>query len=241
VKVCAGAASDRNGTARLALHTASELNEIVDSNAQGATSSGTFEEVSCFSLDSLMERENISQVDLLKIDAEGYEIKVLEGSQRIIKDFAPTILYENIAGSRGSNLAVANFLTAEGYQLFSYQPYVRQLIPIDSTEDLQGKLNIIALPNNKASALGHRIDSFQTGETEQVGIAISQTGVPYVYSPIDVFHSAHYQRHNQRRQEHLASLGLDISGATVLEVGAGIGDHTSFFLDRGCQIYRLGI
>jgi FkbM family methyltransferase len=236
VKVCAGAASDRNGTARLALHTASELNEIVDSNAQGATSSGTFEEVSCFSLDSLMERENISQVDLLKIDAEGYEIKVLEGSQRIIKDFAPTILYENIAGSRGSNLAVANFLTAEGYQLFSYQPYVRQLIPIDSTEDLQGKLNIIALPNNKASALGHRIDSFQTGETEQVGIAISQTGVPYVYSPIDVFHSAHYQRHNQRRQEHLASLGLDISGATVLEVGAGIGDHTSFFLDRGCQV-----
>lgn len=45
-----------------------------------------------------------------------------------------------------------------------------------------------------------------------------------------------YQRHNRRRQEHLATLGLPLGGRTVLEVGAGIGDHTSFFLDRGCSV-----
>ncbi len=55
-------------------------------------------------------------------------------------------------------------------------------------------------------------------------------------SPRDAFLSYHYQRINQRRLEHLVSLGLDIAGSTVLEVGAGIGDHTSFFLDRGCQV-----
>lgn len=55
-------------------------------------------------------------------------------------------------------------------------------------------------------------------------------------SPKDVFLSYHYQRHNQRRLEHLATLGLSIAGSTVLEVGAGIGDHTSFFLDRGCPV-----
>jgi SAM-dependent methyltransferase len=55
-------------------------------------------------------------------------------------------------------------------------------------------------------------------------------------SPKDSFLSFHYQRHNQRRQEHLACLGLSIHGSTVLEVGAGIGDHTSFFIDRGCQV-----
>jgi len=54
--------------------------------------------------------------------------------------------------------------------------------------------------------------------------------------PEDAFLSYHYQRHNQRRLEHLASLGLNIAGSTVLEVGAGIGDHTSFFIDRGCQV-----
>jgi SAM-dependent methyltransferase len=45
-----------------------------------------------------------------------------------------------------------------------------------------------------------------------------------------------YQRHNLRRQEHLATLGLKIAGRSVLEVGAGIGDHTSFFIDRGCTV-----
>ncbi len=152
VKVCAGAASDRNGTARLALHTASELNELVDSDTEGAIPLSTFEEVTCFTLDSLIEPENLSQIDFLKIDAEGHEIKVLEGSNRILTEFAPTILYENIAGSRGSNLVVADFLNARGYQLFRYQPYLQQLIRINSTEDLQGRLNLIAMPLNKASA-----------------------------------------------------------------------------------------
>jgi len=55
-------------------------------------------------------------------------------------------------------------------------------------------------------------------------------------SPLATFHSLHYLRHNQRRQEHLATLGLDLAGKSVLEVGAGIGDHTSFFLDRGCRV-----
>ncbi|NET81447.1 MAG: FkbM family methyltransferase [Moorea sp. SIO1F2] len=150
VKVCAGAASDRNGTAQLALHGASELNEIVSSDEQATVKSGNFEEVSCFTLDSLMEQEAISKVDLFKIDAEGHELQVLAGSNRILTEFTPTILYENIAGSRGSNLAVADFLISKNYQLYQYQPYLGQLIPINSREDLQGRLNIIALPENIA-------------------------------------------------------------------------------------------
>lgn len=55
-------------------------------------------------------------------------------------------------------------------------------------------------------------------------------------SPLSHFHSNHYLRHNQRRQEHLATLGLPLAGRNVLEVGAGIGDHTSYFIDRGCTI-----
>lgn len=55
-------------------------------------------------------------------------------------------------------------------------------------------------------------------------------------SPIDYFKNDHYQRHNHRRLEHLATLELNLRNATVLEVGAGIGDHTSFFLDRQCLV-----
>jgi len=54
--------------------------------------------------------------------------------------------------------------------------------------------------------------------------------------PLTVFHSEDYLRHNHRRLEHLVSLGLSIRDSSVLEVGAGIGDHSEFFIDRGCPI-----
>ncbi len=53
------------------------------------------------------------------------------------------------------------------------------------------------------------------------------------------FENPDYLRHNKVRQEHLASLGLDLDGKTVLELGAGQGDHTQFWLDRGCDVIAL--
>ncbi|NJP08771.1 MAG: FkbM family methyltransferase [Leptolyngbyaceae cyanobacterium RU_5_1] len=144
-----GAASDRNGTAQLALYAASELNQLVTDKLDPPLPPGAVEEVPCFTLDTLIERENLQQVDLLKIDAEGHELQVLAGSDRLLSQFAPIILYENIAGSQGTNLPVANVLITKGYQLFRYQPYLKQLVRIKSLDDLQGSLNIIALPENK--------------------------------------------------------------------------------------------
>jgi hypothetical protein len=54
--------------------------------------------------------------------------------------------------------------------------------------------------------------------------------------PERVFHSLRYLRSNSRRLEHLARLDLPIASRSVLEIGAGIGDLTSFFLDRGCTV-----
>jgi len=50
------------------------------------------------------------------------------------------------------------------------------------------------------------------------------------------FRSPDYTRHNFRRLEHLSTLGLDLAGSRVLELGAGISDHTTFFLDRKCSV-----
>ncbi len=50
------------------------------------------------------------------------------------------------------------------------------------------------------------------------------------------FHSTPYLRHNQRRLEHLASLGLALAHKSVLEIGAGVGDHSTFYLDRECSV-----
>jgi FkbM family methyltransferase len=72
---------------------------------------------------------------------------------------------------------------------------------------------------------------FETIPTDS-SVILAQTPDP----PQSLFRSDQYLQHNQRRLEHLASLNLDLANKTVLEVGAGIGDHTHFFLDRRCQI-----
>lgn len=41
---------------------------------------------------------------------------------------------------------------------------------------------------------------------------------------------------NRARLEHLASLGLPLDGRRVLEVGAGVGHLTRFFVERGCYV-----
>jgi SAM-dependent methyltransferase len=57
-----------------------------------------------------------------------------------------------------------------------------------------------------------------------------------VQDPRELFADEAYRRHNSRRLEHLASLGLELAGSDVLELGAGIGDHTGYFVDRGCLV-----
>jgi 2-polyprenyl-3-methyl-5-hydroxy-6-metoxy-1,4-benzoquinol methylase len=54
--------------------------------------------------------------------------------------------------------------------------------------------------------------------------------------PFAVFLTPEASAINMARQTHLASLGLDLARKRVLEVGAGIGLHTPFFLERGCEV-----
>ena len=49
---------------------------------------------------------------------------------------------------------------------------------------------------------------------------------------VNTFFHPQYVRHNARRLEHLASLRIPVVRMTVLEVGAGIGDHSHYYMDR---------
>jgi hypothetical protein len=55
-------------------------------------------------------------------------------------------------------------------------------------------------------------------------------------SPYDVFLTPNALAINRARQEHLASIGLDLNNKRILEVGAGIGLHTDFFLNLKCDV-----
>lgn len=143
VTICQGAAGDNNQPVKLLLHQASELNEIISDESE---IEGKYEEVNCFTLDGLFEEYSLQTVDWLKLDAEGNEIKVLQGANQVLSQFKPGILYENVAAGKGNNTEVAEFLQTKGYELFYYKPFLKRLIPIKSMDDLSGKLNVIALP-----------------------------------------------------------------------------------------------
>jgi FkbM family methyltransferase len=71
-----------------------------------------------------------------------------------------------------------------------------------------------------------RADSLRAATAGAAGAADAQAA----------FRSLSQIRVNQRRLEHLAQLGLPLDGQRVLEVGAGVGDLTGFFIDRGCYV-----
>lgn len=140
VKILAAAASDRQGSIKLGISAASELNQII-TEAEAVNSK--FEEVVAITLDSLITTENLQRVDILKVDAEGHEISVFQGAVQLLKQFAPVIMYENVAGGNQNSLPVAEFLQERGYELFKYKPHIQQLLPLDL--NITTSLNIIAI------------------------------------------------------------------------------------------------
>lgn len=52
----------------------------------------------------------------------------------------------------------------------------------------------------------------------------------------ETFQANYYQTHNISRLKHLDSLNFDFNGKTVLEIGAGIGDHTYYLLIKGAKV-----
>jgi methyltransferase family protein len=82
-------------------------------------------------------------------------------------------------------------------------------------------LKTVAFVGNALRRTGGRIESW----TER---AASRSAA--VFETPDALHI------NRARLDHLASLGLDIDGKRVIEVGAGIGLLGEFFERRGCRL-----
>ncbi len=53
---------------------------------------------------------------------------------------------------------------------------------------------------------------------------------------MDEFATDGYRAINKARQIHLGGLGLELEDRRVLELGAGVGDHTLFWVRRGCIV-----
>lgn len=76
-------------------------------------------------LDGLCEREEISRIDFIKIDAEGAELQILQGGKRVIGTHRPAMLLEieerHTARYRYSPDDITGWLFERGYVMHTWQ------------------------------------------------------------------------------------------------------------------------
>ncbi len=112
------AVTDREGEAVLHL-----TGDIADSSAnlyQAAAAQAGQEVCRTVGLDQFLREENLPVPDLIKLDAEGAELAVLQGAKGLLADSPPLWLMEmeekNLMAAGASKAAVAQFLSGYGYR-----------------------------------------------------------------------------------------------------------------------------
>lgn len=96
VSLVEAAVGDKNG--ELKIYLAKTNGGTHSASRQNANSEGQFEIVKQLSLDSFIQDEQLSDVDILKIDVEGFDGHVLRGSEKLLADQKPTLFIEYLPG-----------------------------------------------------------------------------------------------------------------------------------------------
>ncbi|MAY65822.1 MAG: hypothetical protein CMM77_01695 [Rhodospirillaceae bacterium] len=73
--------------------------------------------VPTITLDDFMAERGLSRLDLIKIDVEGAERRVLEGARRTLETCKPRLVFESGHESAGDRAAIADLLDGAGYDL----------------------------------------------------------------------------------------------------------------------------
>jgi FkbM family methyltransferase len=134
------ALSDRCGTAWLRLPGQAELNSLAPPTEAGLPCDGEAgEEVLLTTLDACLETFGWLQVDLLKIDAEGEEERILAGGQRFFRELSPLVMFEVRAGD-DLHLELVELFRSLGYQSFRLVPGLDALMPFDPAAGVDGYL-----------------------------------------------------------------------------------------------------
>lgn len=99
-------------------------------------------------VDSFVSQNNIEKIDLIKIDVEGHEPKVLEGAQHTIEKFKPILIIEItdqwFRSFDSSAYEIIEMLSSLGYNLMSDKTGKAKPFSIGESEDFNHQFNILA-------------------------------------------------------------------------------------------------
>jgi protein O-GlcNAc transferase len=143
------ALSDHAGTARLSLNGNPELNSLQP--AQGTAS--TSELVTLNTLDAYYDTYQWGQIDFFKLDAEGEELRILDGARRFLAQRSPLIMYE-LKHGKVVNLPLIEKFEAVGYASFKLVIGLNLLIPFNKQENVDPwQLNLFCCKPETANQL----------------------------------------------------------------------------------------
>jgi FkbM family methyltransferase len=147
---------DRKGTLRLQITRNPACSSILEPNHELVgrfLEAEDFEitasiEVPCDSLDGVLRTTDVKDVDFLKLDTQGSELRILEGAENVLSDFCVFGVEVEVEFSplyRGQPLfaEVDGFLRERGFTLFDIEwplgRKFRRTVPGDSTTNLRGQ------------------------------------------------------------------------------------------------------
>ncbi len=122
------AVSSSPGSAQLSLQRDSELNSIM----HGQPSAGDSETVALVTLDECMDRYRWTDIELVKIDAEGEENNIVKGGHRFFANLAPLVQYELKKDATNVNIGLVHEFLALGYDSYRLVPGLNLLVPFDA-------------------------------------------------------------------------------------------------------------
>ena len=154
LQVLQQALSDREGSAWLQMPGHSELNSLVyPSSLEFAAQQGCGASVSITTLDRCLEIHAWNRVDLLKLDAEGEEDRILSGGLRFFQELSPLVMFEVKAGTK-LNLDLVLRFQELGYQSFQLIPGLNALVPFAADQQVDGYLlNLFAAKPDRIETL----------------------------------------------------------------------------------------
>jgi FkbM family methyltransferase len=75
--------------------------------------------IEIYTIDQIMTEKKISRPDIIKIDVEGYELRVLKGAEKTLKEYMPILFIElddnNLREQKSSALALIQYVRSLGY------------------------------------------------------------------------------------------------------------------------------
>jgi FkbM family methyltransferase len=221
---------------------------------QGIDQKGV-ERITVRKLDDLVQEERLARIDILKLDVEGAEHRVLLGARDVLAKLRPVILCEvldpALQKQNSSRAELIHFLTGAGYRIYVFEERTGQ--PAALQEDRFSD-NIIALPVEsdwiaRLETAGSEAAP-PSNEANALAFALKENRPLYRFSPARAYWNQRQTLAGARDRllalsravnhmsdlwpyqwAQLMSVVLDYQPDVVLELGRGKGNSTCAFTE----------